>query len=119
MKRLATAVAAIALVAIAAPADARPYSQNGRVGAHLLDVRKCQGALTVYEVDLRNEMPKARRFRAFEVERGVKLSDRRHRVSSHSETGLLFYIPAGERRAVTVVYAGEVVVHRHLRGICY
>lgn len=119
MKRIAIAAIAAALIAVAAPADAHPYSQNGRVGAHLLNVRKCQGDLTMYEVYLRNGMTKPRHFRAFEVGHGEKLSDRRQWVHGRSETGLLFYVPAGEQRTVTVTFAGEVLVHRHLSGICY
>ena len=121
MRTLGAIAAGILLstVALAAPADAGPYSLNRHVGAHLIDVVKCQGDLTVYEIDLRNHSRQSRRFRAFEVQRGVKLGDSLTRVARGTSTGLLFYVPAGERRAVTVTHQGEVIVHRHLTGICY
>lgn len=117
MKRLAL-LAALPLL-VAAPATAVPYSGDTRVGARLSDVRVCQGDVTVYEVALRNDTRKPRTFRAFEVDGGEKVSDRRHVIPRRTRAALMFYVPAGERRTVTVTHAGEVIVHRTIRGICY
>ena len=119
IRGLVAGTLAAALLAWTAPADAQPYSEDGRMGAYLVSVRHCAGEYAVYDVVLRNDTHKAKRFRAFEVQRGWKISDRTHRVPRRTRTGLLFYVLPGEVHWVTVIHRGEVLLHRKLVGICY
>ena len=118
--RSLVAVLTLAAFSVTASSQAVTYSENPRISAVLDSSRRCAGDnLTHYDVTLTNNTRRARYFRAFVVQRGVKISDDRYRVPRRTNTGLLFYVPAGQRFAVTVVHRGEVILHRRLTGICY
>lgn len=120
MRRLLLALTlTLGLLLPATSVQAATYSGNSRVSAQLSPVRKCVDQLTVYEVALRNGTRRDRWFRAFAVQRRVKVSDERHMVARRTATGLMFYVPSGQRMAITVTHRGEVILHRRLVGICY
>lgn len=120
MKRIIAVLAAIiALTLLPGPAGAMPYSGNRAIGAHLSPERHCLGDLTVYDVTLYNGSKRPHWYRAFEVQRGVKTSDRKWQVPRHSSIGLKFYVESGTHIWVTVTHRTEVIMHRRLRGICF
>jgi len=118
VKRAAIALAAVSvLVGGAAPADSAGYSDNHRVAAHIVR-GQCYGLFTGYDLTLKNQMPKLRRFHVVTRSRGVKFSEQRVTVPGRSRVGVNMRAPSARSLTVTVRFRGEVLVHRHLNGIC-
>lgn len=119
MNRTALGAAGLLLALSPLPAAARTYSDNPAVGAHLIEQPECRGLHTRYEVRLVNQMPKARRFHAVTTVKGLRMSDVRYRIPGRTRVGVILDVPSGRELRITVRFRGEVILDRHLAGICH